>query len=94
VLRLDGSESGEGGEDGQALGIAGVDPGEERLAETVHRLLPEPPAQEAGDRLVAVLLPPGTDEVEAHPQLARPGEEPASSERQDPRRHRQHHALG
>ena len=84
----------EGRADREALRVAGVDPGEERLPQAVHRLLAEVPAQEVPDRLVAVAGTGRDHEVEAHAQLAGPGEESAPQEGQDPRGHRQHHPLG
>ena len=62
--------------------------------QTLHRLRSEAPAQEGGDRLVAVLLETGADEVEPHAQLARPGEETTPEEGQNLRGHGQHHPLG
>ena len=84
----------EGREDREPLGIACVDAGEQRLAQALHGLLPEAPAQERRDRLVAVAVLAGDQDVEAHAQLARPGEEAAREEGQDLRRHREHHPLG
>ena len=72
MLRLELPETREGRENRETLGVSGVNPGEQRLAETLHRLLAEPAPQEARDGLVAVLPPGGADEIEAHAQLARP----------------------
>ena len=70
-------EAREGGADGESLGIAGVDAGHERLAQALDRLLPEAPAHEGGDRLVARRPAAGQDEVQGHAQLAPPGEKAA-----------------
>ena len=75
-------------------GSPGVDAGQQRLAEPLDRLLPEPAAQEGRDRLVPAAVPARDHEVEAHAELAGPREEAAAGEGQDLRRDGQHHPLG
>ena len=94
MLLLEVAEARESGEDREPLGVAGVDAGEQRLAEAIDRLLPEPPPKERGDRLVPATVPTRDHEVEAHAELAGPGEEAAAGEGQDLRRDGQHHPLG
>ena len=93
ILRFELPETREGGENRETLVVAGVNPGEQRLAETLHCLLTEAAPEEGRDRLVTVLRSGGTNEIEAHAQLPRPGEQAASDHGKDPGGHRQHHPL-
>jgi hypothetical protein len=94
VLAFEVAEPGEGRQDREPLGVARVDAGQERLPEPLDRLLPEPAPQERRDRLVPATVAARDHQVEAHAELAGPGEEAAAGEGQDPRRDGQHHALG
>ena len=91
---LEVAEARERGEDREPLRVARVNPREQRLAEPLDRLLAEAAAQEGRDRLVVVSVAAGPHEIEAHPQLAGPGEEAAPEQGQDLRGHREHHPVG
>ena len=56
-------------------------PGQQRLAEPLDRLLPEAAPQEGRDRLVPASVPARDHEVEAHAELAGPGEQAARGRR-------------
>jgi hypothetical protein len=66
----------------------------QRLPQTLDGLLSESAAQEGRDRFVAGLASARDHEVEAHPDLPRPGEQAAAQEGQHARGDREHHAFG
>ncbi len=83
VLLFELGELGEGGLEAERVDVAGVEAAEERLGQALERLAAEAAADEAADGLVRGVAPAGDDQVEAHAELARPGEEPALRERED-----------
>ena len=89
VARFDLRQPREGGPQRQALRVAGMDAGHQRLAEALDRLLTQTPPQERCDRLVAFAAA-RDHEVEGHAQLAAPGEEAGAEEGSDPARDAEH----
>src|SRR6185312_5749781 len=75
------------------LDVAGVDAAEEGLAEALQGLAAEAAAEEAADGLVARVGAAREDEVEAHAELAGPGEEAALREGEDAGRDSEDEAL-
>src|SRR5207253_2079054 len=85
LLLLELGEARHRGREAQVVGIGGVDPGDERLGDTLEGLPAEPPSHERAQAFV-VGDPAGQDEVERHAERARPGEEPGGEKRREPRR--------
>src|SRR5580765_3876332 len=60
--------------DGEPLGIAGVDAGDERIGDARERLAAEPAPYEVREALVARAVTARQHEVERHAELPGPGE--------------------
>ena len=77
---------GEQGPDRQAVHIAGMDAGEQRLGNVGDRFRSEPAPHESGDRFVAVRSRARNHDLGGHPELGRRAEERGFEQRPEPRR--------
>ncbi len=90
---LDLEEPRHGRRQGQRVRVRRVDAGDEGLGHPLERFPAEPPTDEGAQALVGV-APARQDEVEAHAELARPGEEARGEERPESRRGQELKAIG
>src|SRR5260370_26396568 len=77
----------------QAIHIAGVNPGEQRLREILRRLGAEAPRHEPADRFVAPVAFWRHEELGSHAQLAGPRKEARAEERPDAPGNAEHRAA-
>ena len=80
MLLLQADHTGKAALHTQGLHVARIDPGDHRIEQPVHDLLPETPAAELGDRLVRRAPGPPPKQLEQQPQLSFQRERPGVDE--------------
>ena len=82
-----------GGGQRQVIRVGGVDPGDQRLGDALERLVAEAAPDERAQTLVGIPAA-RQDEIERHPELARPREERRGEEGPEARRRQELKAVG
>jgi hypothetical protein len=94
MLALHLEEAGHRGRQAEIVGIGRVDSPDERLRHALERLAAETAGDERSETFVRPLRSAGQNEIESHPQLAGPGEEPGRQQRPELRRRQQQKTVG
>ena len=83
----------EGCQNAHVIGIRSMDARNERLRDLFQTLATEPARDEGGEAFIALLLSARHEDLHAHAQLPRPGNERGLGHGPERGRHHQHHAF-
>ncbi len=93
VVALHRQELRQGRLEAQLGRVGGVDPADQRLDQAFQHLAAEPPLDERGEALVAVVPLAGEHQVQEHPELAAPRQDRRRQDRPEPAGGHQHEPL-